>query len=118
LWLGENSQNFSLRIRSQAVVFTPSSAWRPYTRPEGGNVDPSQRSELTQSVHRSSGSFELVLGAVLFSLIGFVVDRSTGTTPLFMVIFAAAGFLGAVVSTYFRYQRQMAEATAAREHRS
>ncbi len=77
-------------------------------------MDPSQRSELTQSVHRSSGSFELVLGAVLFSLVGLVVDRSAGTTPLFMVIFAAAGFAGAVVSTYYRYQRQMAEATAER----
>ena len=67
-------------------------------------MDSSQRSDITQSVHRSSGSFELVIGAVLFSLIGLLVDRSTGTTPLFMLIFAFAGFIGAAISIYYRYK--------------
>jgi F0F1-type ATP synthase assembly protein I len=73
-------------------------------------VDASQRSDLTQSVHRSSGSFELVVGAVLFSLIGLLVDRSAGTTPLFMLVFAFAGFCGAAISIYYRYKLQMTEA--------
>ena len=71
-------------------------------------MDLSQRSDLTQSVHRSSGSFELVLGAVLFSLIGLVVDRSVGTLPLFTMLFAFAGFVGATISIYYRYKAQMA----------
>jgi F0F1-type ATP synthase assembly protein I len=73
-------------------------------------MDASQRSDLTQSVHRSSGSFELVFGAVLFSLIGLVVDRAAGSTPLFMLFFALAGFVGAAISIYFRYKDQMANA--------
>lgn len=70
-------------------------------------MDASQRSDLTQSVHRSSGSFELVLGAVLFSLIGLVVDRASGTTPVFMLVFAFAGFIGAAISIYYRYRSEM-----------
>ncbi len=72
-------------------------------------MDSSQRSDITNSVHRSSGSFELVIGAVIFSLIGLLVDRSTGTTPLFMVLFAFTGFIGAALSIYYRYKHAMAE---------
>ena len=73
-------------------------------------MDLSQRSDLTQSVHRSSGSFELVLGAVLFSLIGLLLDRGLGTIPLFTLILGFAGFIGATVSIYYRYKAQMADA--------
>lgn len=73
-------------------------------------MDASQRSDLTQSVHRSTGSFELVFGAVLFSLLGLVVDRAAGTTPMFMLVFALAGFIGAAVSIYYRYKAQMVTA--------
>lgn len=76
-------------------------------------MDQSQRSDLTQSVHRSSGSFELVFGAVLFSLLGLLVDRATGTTPVFMLVFALAGFVGAAISIYYRYKAQIAAATEA-----
>ena len=78
-------------------------------------MDLSQRSELTRSVHRSSGSFELVVGAVLFALIGLLVDRWLETSPLFTVALAVFGFVGALVSIYFRYKHQMAEASAQRE---
>ena len=80
-------------------------------------MDLSQRSELTQSVHRSSGSFELVVGAALFALIGLLVDGWLGTTPLFTVVLAVLGFVGALVSIYYRYKQQMAEATTEREAR-
>lgn len=70
-------------------------------------MDLSQRSDLTQSVHRSSGSFELVLGGVLFALVGLVIDRSTGTTPWCTVGFAIAGFAGACISIYYRYRAAM-----------
>ena len=72
-------------------------------------MDLSQRSDLTQSVHRSSGSFELVLGAVLFGLVGLVVDKAFGIVPVFTVVFATAAFIGACVSIYYRYRQQMAE---------
>lgn len=70
-------------------------------------MDSSQRSDLTQSVHHSSGSFELVLGAVLFALAGLVVDRWLGTTPWLTVILAIAGFAGATISIAARYRTTM-----------
>lgn len=77
-------------------------------------MDLSQRSDLTQSVHRSSGSFELVLGAVIFGLVGFGIDRALGITPVLTIVFAVAGFVGAVVSIYYRYREAMAELGAQR----
>ena len=71
-------------------------------------MDLSQRSDLTQSVHRSSGSYELVVGAVLFSLIGLIVDRWAGTTPWLTVASGFVGFIGAAVSIYFRYRAEIA----------
>jgi F0F1-type ATP synthase assembly protein I len=78
-------------------------------------VDLSQRSDLTQGVQRSSGAYELVLGAVLFSLIGLVIDRSIGTTPWFTVVLAVLGFAGATASIYYRYQAAMSEYSQQRE---
>ena len=72
-------------------------------------MDLSQRSDLTQSVHRSSGSFELVLGAVIFGLIGLLIDRALGITPVLTIVFTVGGLTGAVVSVYVRYRSQMAE---------
>lgn len=81
-------------------------------------MDLSQRSDLTQSVHRSSGSFELVLGALLFGLIGLLVDRSAGTLPWFTVAFAIAGFTGACISIYYRYCTSMDQHGADRTARA
>lgn len=78
-------------------------------------MDLSQRSDLTQGLHRSTGSYELVLGAVIFALFGLVVDRVLGTTPWLTVAFAVFGFVGATVSIYFRYQHSMAEYARMRE---
>ncbi len=78
-------------------------------------MDVSQRSDLTQSLHRSTGSYELVLGAVIFALFGLLVDRTIGTTPWLTVVFAVFGFFGAAVSIYFRYQHAMAELARERE---
>jgi F0F1-type ATP synthase assembly protein I len=77
-------------------------------------LDLSQRSDLTQSVHRSSGSFELVLGAVIFGLIGLLIDRALGITPVLTVVFTVGGLIGAVISVYTRYRNQMAELGAQR----
>jgi F0F1-type ATP synthase assembly protein I len=72
-------------------------------------VNVSQGRELTQDIHRSSGSFELVLGPLLMALVGFGLDRWIGLTPLLTVTFAMAGLVGACVNLYYGYRRQMAE---------
>lgn len=75
-------------------------------------MDHSQRSELTQSVNHSSGSFEMVLGSVIFGLLGLGLDKWLGTTPIFTIIFAVLGLSAATASIYFRYMykmRQLAE---------
>lgn len=77
-------------------------------------MDTSQRSELTQAVERSSGSYELVLSAVLVSLIGFGIDRWLGLLPLFTIVFAFVGFVGAGASLYYRYTEEMARENLAR----
>jgi F0F1-type ATP synthase assembly protein I len=70
-------------------------------------VDDSQRRELTQDMYRSSGSFELVLGSVLLALIGFLLDRWIGITPVLTISLAVLGFAGACVNIYFGYRREM-----------
>lgn len=77
-------------------------------------MDLSQRSDLTQGVHRSSGSFELVLGAVLFALLGLVIDRALGTTPWLTIVLAVAGFAGATISIAYRYRTAMDDHAAQR----
>jgi len=72
-------------------------------------LDQSLQSELTQSVTRSSGSFELVLGASIFGLLGFLIDRALGLVPLFTIAFAVAALIGATASIYYRYRAAMAE---------
>lgn len=74
----------------------------------------SQRSDLTQGVHRSSGAYELVAGAVLFAVIGLYVDRLVGTTPVFTIVLTVVGLTAATVSIYYRYRYAMAEQASAR----
>jgi F0F1-type ATP synthase assembly protein I len=70
-------------------------------------VTDSQRRELTQSMNRSHGSFELVVSPLLFALIGYGLDRWIGTTPWITVIFAIIGLAGAVVKIYYSYEVEM-----------
>jgi len=65
-------------------------------------------SELSQS----SGSYELVLSAVVFALIGLLIDRWLGTTPIFVLVFTVAGFIGAASSLYYRYKYRIAQIDA------
>lgn len=64
--------------------------------------------QLTQS----SGSYELVLGAAVFGLIGLLIDRRIGTTPVFLLIFTIAGLAGASISLYYRYKYRIAQIQA------
>lgn len=70
-------------------------------------MDASERRELTQQVHRSTGAYELVLSPLILGLIGFGLDRWFGFTPLLTVTFVVAGLLGASVKIYFTYKSEM-----------
>ncbi|MEZ5143958.1 MAG: AtpZ/AtpI family protein [Acidimicrobiales bacterium] len=72
-------------------------------------MDPSQRREISQSMHRSLGSYELVLSPLLLALIGLWLDRTFDTTPLLVIVFAVVGFAGACIKIYFQYDAEMAE---------
>ncbi|MFN8040570.1 MAG: AtpZ/AtpI family protein [Acidimicrobiales bacterium] len=72
-------------------------------------MEPSQRREITQSMHRSTGSYELVLSPVLLALVGLWLDHVLGWTPILVITFAVVGFLGAVIKLYFQYNAEMAE---------
>lgn len=77
-------------------------------------MDVSERRDLTQQVHRSTGSFELVFSPLLLGLLGFVLDRWLGTLPIITIVFSVAGLLGACVKLYCGYKTEMDqhEATA------
>lgn len=80
-------------------------------------MDTSQRREMVSGMHRSTGSFELVLSPLLFALGGLWLDRSVGTVPLFTILFAVFAVAGVCVKLYYAYDIQMAEHEAERAAR-
>jgi hypothetical protein len=77
-------------------------------------LDDSQRRELNDGMHRSAGSFELLLAPALFGLLGFWLDSRAGTRPLMTVAFAVLAFVGAFLKQYYSYRHAMAQADAER----
>jgi F0F1-type ATP synthase assembly protein I len=59
-----------------------------------------------------SQALSLVVGPVIFAFLGFLLDQTLGTGPLFLVGFGILGFLAAVLALYFRYQAAMAKQEA------
>jgi F0F1-type ATP synthase assembly protein I len=76
--------------------------------------------ELRSRWARPSGGFNdglsqalsLVVGPVVFGFLGYLLDRSLGTSPIFALAFGLLAFAGAVVALYYRYQSAMAEQEA------
>ena len=68
---------------------------------------PSAGTEMTRSLHRSSGSFELAFAPVIMALLGLWLDRTVGTVPLFTVLFAVVGVLGTGIAIYYSYGHSM-----------
>lgn len=83
-------------------------------------MDVSQRREVTQQVYKSSGGYELALSPVIFALLGLLIDRSAGTTPIVTVTFAVVALAGVCVKLYYGYKTEMeqheASAPWARRH--
>ena len=76
-------------------------------RPAQATGRPATSAQLTSSLQRSSGSFELTLAPVLMALLGLWLDRTVGTVPVFTVCLAVLGMAGAAASLYYRYDRSM-----------
>ena len=72
-------------------------------------MDVSQRRELTHSLHRSTGSYELVLSPLILGLLGYLADRALGTTPVITVLAVVLGLVGATIKIYYGYQAEMEE---------
>jgi F0F1-type ATP synthase assembly protein I len=60
-------------------------------------------------MHKSTGSYELVLSPLLLALIGYGLDRWLGTLPLLTIVFAVLGLVGACIKIYFGYMAEMDE---------
>lgn len=50
---------------------------------------------------------DLALTPVVFGLIGWLVDRAAGTSPLFTFVIAGIGLAGTVVKIKLGYDREM-----------
>ncbi|MEJ5256218.1 MAG: AtpZ/AtpI family protein [Acidimicrobiales bacterium] len=70
-------------------------------------MDVSQRREVTQQMYKSSGGFELAFSPVILALLGLLLDRSIGTTPIVTVTFAVVGFAGVCVKLFYGYKTEM-----------
>lgn len=73
--------------------------------------------ELAGALHHSTGSYELVVAAIAAAALGFWIDTVLGLRPLFTLIFAISGFIGAGYSIWIQYQAKMADADAERTER-
>lgn len=73
--------------------------------------------ELTDALHHSTGSYELVVAAIAAAGLGFWIDSVLGIRPVLTLTFAIIGFIGGGYSLYLRYRDQMATADASRAAR-
>jgi len=70
--------------------------------------------EVAGALHQSTGSYELIIAAIAAAGLGFWIDSVVGTRPIFTLIFATAGFVGAAYSIYVKYQAEMQAETERR----
>ena len=70
--------------------------------------------ELSSALNQSTGSYELVFAAIAAAGVGYLIDRGLGTSPVFLVAFALAGFIGAAYSIKLNYEAKMKAATESR----
>ncbi len=79
----------------------------------------SRPSRLSGHVNQSTGSYELVLSAVVFGLLGLWLDRRLGWTPVLTISLTILALVGSTLSIYYRYRAQIeklqAETKAMRE---
>lgn len=67
-------------------------------------------------MHRSAGSFELLLGPLLFGVLGLWLDARAGTRPVITVSLVVFAVVGAFCKQYYSYRHAMMQAAAERDH--
>jgi F0F1-type ATP synthase assembly protein I len=87
----------------------PADPARPASGEPASSTTAARTEVLARGAHRSAGSFELALAPVIMALLGLWIDRTLGTTPLFVVLLAVFGMAGAAVKIVYQYRHQMAE---------
>lgn len=71
-------------------------------------MDLNQKRELSNGVfNQSHGSFELVLGPAILAMIGLWIDKRLDLVPLFTLVLAFAGLVGAIAKLYYGYRIAM-----------
>lgn len=78
----------------------------------GTSVDPFDREGYARDTNRGYGDamgrgLELALTVAAMTGIGWLVDRVTGTAPLFIAIFSIIGFVGISVKLWIGYDLEM-----------
>ncbi len=68
----------------------------------------STKQEATRSLNRSHGSFELAFAPVIMALLGLWLDKTIDTVPVFTLVFALVGVLGAFAKVFYSYKHSMA----------
>lgn len=63
--------------------------------------------ELTGALNHSTGSYELVVAAIAAAGFGYLIDRAFGIVPVFTLVFAMMGFVGAGYTLYLQYTKDM-----------
>ena len=66
-------------------------------------------------MHRSAGSFELLLGPLLFGVLGLWLDARAGTCPFITIGLVLFAIAGAFCKQYYGFRHAMAQAAAERE---
>jgi F0F1-type ATP synthase assembly protein I len=54
---------------------------------------------------------DLALTPVVFGLVGWLIDRAAGTSPVFTILVATIGVVGTAVKIKLGYDKEMAEHT-------
>ena len=73
-----------------------------------------RNSALSDAMWRGNGGWEIAVTPVLLGVLGWMLDGSFGTRPLFTILGAIVGLLGAIANQYYRYVERMAVATEER----
>lgn len=68
------------------------------------------RQDLNRGFSDALGrGIDLALTPVVFGVIGWLIDRVAGTSPVFTIVVATIGVVGTVVKIKLGYDREMAE---------
>lgn len=65
---------------------------------------------MRDAMWRGNGGWEIAATPALLGLLGWLLDGSLDTRPIFTIIGACVGLLGAVANQYYRYVDRMNEA--------